>query len=407
MYRLPNLSRRARWAVPGGALVVVGAVMAGALITTAQASPALPPRTPAQLLAAVAARSGPPPALTGTVVESAALGLPQLPGMDDPTSVASLLAGSHTVRIWYANASHFRLAAPGSMSESDLVVSGRTAWLWRSTSNSVTRIVAPADSHESPAEAMPSQVTLTPQQAARQALAAVGPTTTVTVQSNVIVAGEAAYQLVLAPKSQRSLIGQVRIAIDATHNVPLRVQVFARHAVSPGFQVGFTSVSFVRPDPANFRFTPPPGVKVKTVTLPGPRSSVYQRAQAQASADAPTVIGDGWLAVAVLPAADIGGLVGSPSQAAAGAASSAARATAGQAPPGGGESAMALAGVLAKWATPVRGDWGSGRLLRTPLVSMLITNDGRVLIGSVTPSVLFADAAHAPSAAPGSGARSR
>src|SRR5215469_10047261 len=170
MYRLPNLSRRARWAIPGGALVAVGAVMAGALISTAQASPALPSRTPAQLLAAVAGRSGPPPPLTGTVVESAVLGLPQLPGMDDPTSVASLLAGSHTVRIWYADASHFRLAVPGNLSESDLVVSGKTAWLWQSTSNSVTRIMAPAHgagSQESPAEAMPSRAALTPQQAAR------------------------------------------------------------------------------------------------------------------------------------------------------------------------------------------------------------------------------------------------
>ena len=66
-------------------------------------------------------------------------------------------------------------------------------------------------------------------------------------QNNVTVAGEAAYQLVLAPRSASSLVGQVRIAIDATHNVPLRVQIFARGAQSPAFQVGYTSISFVRP----------------------------------------------------------------------------------------------------------------------------------------------------------------
>jgi hypothetical protein len=118
------------------------------------------------------------------------------------------------------------------------------------------------------------------------------------------------------------------------------------------------------------------------------------------------VAGHGWLAVAVLPATDLGGLlgnggglIGSSSRAAAGAASSAAKAAAGQASSGGGESAMALAGVLAKAATPVHGAWGSGWLLRTTLISVLITDDGRVLIGPVTPSVLFADAAHASSAA--------
>ena len=49
------------------------------------------------------------------------------------------------------------------------------------------------------------------------------PTTAISVDSNVTVAGEAAYQLELAPKSSRSLVGQVRIAIDARNNVPLRV----------------------------------------------------------------------------------------------------------------------------------------------------------------------------------------
>ena len=46
-------------------------------------------------------------------------------------------------------------------------------------------------------------------------------------------------------------------------------------------------------------------------------------------------------------------------------------------------------------ATSVHGAWGSGRLLHTSLLSILITNDGRVLVGAVTPSVLYADAAQA------------
>ena len=172
-----KFSPRARWAVPAAVLAAVGAVMAGALIGTAQASPALPARTPAQLLAAVAGRSGPLPALTGTVVESAALGLPDLPGTDNPSSVTSLLTGSHTVRVWYADPRHFRLAMPGMMSESDLIVNGRTAWYWQSTTNSVTRYVLPARDH--PADHGPAPaMALTPQQAARQALAAVGPSTT-------------------------------------------------------------------------------------------------------------------------------------------------------------------------------------------------------------------------------------
>jgi hypothetical protein len=83
MSGFPKLSRRARWSVPVAALVVTGGVMAGSLISVAQAAPALPSRTPAQLLAEVAADSG--PALSGTVLQTASLGLPSLPGGASPT----------------------------------------------------------------------------------------------------------------------------------------------------------------------------------------------------------------------------------------------------------------------------------------------------------------------------------
>ena len=41
-----KLSRRGRWAVPATALAVIGGVIAGVSIPAAQASPALPARTP-------------------------------------------------------------------------------------------------------------------------------------------------------------------------------------------------------------------------------------------------------------------------------------------------------------------------------------------------------------------------
>ena len=99
--------------------------MAGSLITAAQAAPGLPSRTAAQLLAEVADST--PPPLTGTVVETASFGLPALPAAANPASLSSLLAGSHTVRVWYASPQHFRLAVPESLSESDVIRDGRTA----------------------------------------------------------------------------------------------------------------------------------------------------------------------------------------------------------------------------------------------------------------------------------------
>ena len=240
MVQVPKLSRRARWAVPAGALVITGGVIAGSLISVAQAAPGLPARTPAQLLAEVADSTTPP--LTGTVVETASFGLPALPATGNPTSLSSLLTGSHTVRVWYSSPGHFRLAVPESLSESDVIRDGSTAWLWQSTLNKVTKFTLPAHS----TRAVPKQP-LTPQQAAQQVLAAVGPTTTVSVASNVTVAGQAAYGLVLAPKDARSLVGQVQIDVDGRNGVPLRLQVFARGASSPAFQVGYTDIHFVDP----------------------------------------------------------------------------------------------------------------------------------------------------------------
>ena len=390
MKALPTFSRRARWAVPTGAVALAAAVTAGSMISAAQASPELPLRTPAQLLASVAGRTAPLPALTGTVVETASLGIPQLPGTSNPNSITALMAGSHTIKVWYSDPTHIRLAVPVTLSETDLIRDGRQVSVWQSSSNTVTRIQLPAKAGKDAAHAstMPSPVPLTPQQAASQALKAVGPSTRVTVDRNVTVAGQPAYQLVLSPKAGGSLVGRVSIAIDATRNVPLRVQVFARGAASPAFQVGYTSISFVKPAAGNFSFTTPAGAKVKVISPPG--TSGTMPAKGKKASGEPQVIGKDWLSVAVLPASDLAGVMGAGSASAA--ASSAAQSAAGGSGGGSGESA-AVAGALLKSATPVHGAWGSGKLLHTSLVSVLMTSNGHVLVGAVTPAVLESAAA--------------
>ena len=374
MKQLARMSKRARWAVPAGAVIVVGGVLAGSMISVASAAPSLPAKTPAQLLAALASKPQAPP-LTGTVVETSSLGLPSLPGTSNPTSIASLLTGSHTIRVWYSDPQHFRVSVPQSMSESDIIRNGTNAWLWDSTQNTVTHMAIPAETGTKRAKAAPSQPPLTPQQAAQQVLAKVGPTTTVRVDSNVSVAGEAAYQLVLAPKSSSSLVGQIRIAVDGSRDVPLRVQVFAKGAKSPAMQIGFTSISFVKPAAANFDFTAPSGAKVVQESL-GSDSGQSKKAPA---GDA-SVIGKNWLAVADLPSSVLSDATSVKSQ-----------------PAGSGLSGDSdqVIGALFKSATPVSGSWGSGRLITTSLISVLITNNGRVLVGAVTPQVLYSAAAQA------------
>ncbi|HEX4833362.1 MAG TPA: DUF2092 domain-containing protein [Trebonia sp.] len=374
-----RLSRKARWAVPGVAVIATAGAIAASAIGVAQAAPGLPAKTPAQLLTAIGSTQSVPP-LTGTVVETTSLGLPKLPDAGNQGSLASLITGSHTIKVYWKDATHFRLAVPQPMSETDVIRDGATGWLWDSQGNTVTRFSA-ADKPAHPApEKLPP---LTPQQAASQALAAVGPTTVVSVDSNLTVAGEAAYQLVLAPKDSRSTIGSVRVAIDGKTNVPLRVQVFARGASSPAFQVGYTQISYTAPAAANFSFTPPAGATYDDTTKPSAGHDTSKAGYGQ--------YGQGWLAVAEVPQSVL---------AQAGPAPGATSAPSGTAT-FSGDSAAAVSAFLGA-AKPVHGAWGSGQLLHTSLVNVLIVGD-EMYAGAVDPSVLYAAVGHATPAGNGAG----
>ncbi|HSZ41055.1 MAG TPA: DUF2092 domain-containing protein [Trebonia sp.] len=379
-----KLSRHGRWVVPAAAVVVTGGVVAGLQIPSAQAVPLLPAKTPAQLLAMVNSQSK-LPAFTGTVVETTSLGLPQLPKVGNSTSITSLLTGSNTIKVYYDNAHHFRIAVPQTMSETDFIRDGNTMWQWSSTENSVTKyaLPAPPTKAEQPGTTLPARVPMTPQQAANQALAAVGTTTTVSVQSNVDVAGEAAYQLVLAPKDSRSLIGKIVIAVDGTHGVPLRLQVFAKGSSTPAFQVGFTQISYVAPAAANLQFTPPPGAKVKTENIGQDKTGASEGMNGQSDAGTGTY-GSGWLTVAEVPQSGI-----LPSSSSSSSSSSS------TAPAGGslGADTSGLANEILGAAKPVSGSWGSGSLLHTDLVNVLIVNN-KLYIGAVQPSVLYSAVEH-------------
>lgn len=386
-------SRRARWAVPAGTVALVAAVTAGSMVTAAAASPDLPARTPTQLLTALASHAGSPPAMSGTVVESADLGIPQLPGEQSQSSILSMLTGSHTIKLWYADPAHVRLALPIPLGETDLIRNGGTAWVWQSSSDSVTKITLPARRGGAPdGTGTGSAAPLTPQQAAQKVLAAVGPSTSVTSGPTTTVAGQDAYQLVVAPRDSRSLVGKVVIDLDAQHpGVVLSVQLFARGAASPAFQTGFTSITFGAPPASTFDFTPPPGASVHTLVPGQPTGGTGTGPRPRLAAPGVTAIGKNWLTVAVLPASALTALSqgGNPAAAVGQAAQSAASGPAGG---GGGVSSAAILAALLKSATPVHGAWGSGKLVQTSLISALITSNGHVLIGAVSPSVLYSAA---------------
>jgi hypothetical protein len=223
----------------------------------------------------------------------------------------------------------------------------------------------------------------TPEELAARLLAAADPTTEVAVHPEVNIAGRAAYNLVITPRTEGTLIGSVAIAVDGQSGLPLSVELKARGQEEPAFKLAFTSLSLEAPDASLFAFSPPPGATVKEIEVPahgtgqwgkghwpkhGPESGVVPDAEDPAAADPapvapdyrdpdggparPTVTGTGWESVVEFPA--------SPASAEAGAM-------------------VSNDPLLQQAAVAVPG----GRLFSTAVVNVLFTDDGRVFAGSV------------------------
>ncbi|RZS91755.1 outer membrane lipoprotein-sorting protein [Motilibacter rhizosphaerae] len=378
---MSTIPKSVKWGVPA----VVGTALAAGLAVipvVAGASPSLPSRTPAQLLESVQ-HSGSTP-FSGRIVQTSRLGLPQVPGLSSLVpqaassaaagtsgsatvgSLVELLTGSHNAQVWYAGPTKARVSLTAGSTETDAVRDGRDAWFWTSSSTTAQHATLPADTDDALSSAAAS---VTPSAVADQALAAISPTTDVTVDGTAKVAGRSAYELVLKPKQSGSLVRQVRLAVDSDTSVPLRVQVFSTQATEAAFEVSFSSVSFDKPDDSVFAFQAPSGTKV-VETGPaevgdGSKADEGRKALAGVGREAAPgdrsgfdVLGTGWTSVLQVKAGD-----GSAKEA---------------------KDAVAKLPV----GTEVSGSYGSGKLIETALVDVLVLEDGRVLAGAVTPQVL-------------------
>lgn len=361
-----------RWAVPVAcfAAVIALATLPGALSSAGASVPDLPTLTPAELLAK--AQSADVEALSGTVVLRNDLGLPDLSGLGGGSAdaVTALLAGSHEARIAVSGPDRVRVALPGSLVETNWILSGDDLWSWDSESQRVVHVsLAGADTGH---PQHPDRPDANPADLAQRILDAVTPSTDVAVRSPRYVAGRAAYELALVPKSGVSTVGAVAISVDAETGLPLDVAITPAGAGSPAFELGFTAVSFETPPDSTFAFTPPPGATVVEATDPAavasPGTESYHRrhggdrspapAETQPQPQKPTVdvVGAAWDSVAVVSGANL--------------------------PP---EVAK-----LFDAAPHVGSGATGGRLLTTKLVNAVLLDDGRIAVGAVTPDALLA-----------------
>ncbi|MFS0699156.1 outer membrane lipoprotein carrier protein LolA [Cellulomonas sp. 179-A 4D5 NHS] len=406
-----SFSQRARWAVPAvAAVAVAGAFVAPPLLASAGAE-GLPDVTPAELISSVAAAE--PVPMSGTLVYTARLGLPEIPfgevGGADPIA---LLGGSSTLRVWTDGSERSRVSLLGSVSEYSVVRDGAEAWTYSSSDEEVVHYALSAED-QARYDALAEQAragTLpevagelpTPDEVAGHVLAQAEQFSSVTLDSELTVAGRDAYQLVVTPKAgAETLIARTVVAVDAETSTPLRVQVWStQDEDAPALEVGFTDVAFEAPDDAVLAFSAPAGASVKDVEVPLP--SAADLAQVPSAKDAQelppgvTVTGTGWESVTEVTGLDVANLVaGDPA---------ALTSVPGAGKSFGSESAQDLIQEFAP--TDENGQHGvpdldtsalydqlttevpEGRLLSSSLLSVLVTTDGRVFAGAVPADVL-------------------
>ena len=154
-----------RWLVPFAAVLAIAAttLVAG----NASADEKLPPRSAGQLL--VDLQQAKVDGFSGSVQQSADLGIPALPGMGDRgNDFSSLISGTHTLRVAYAGADSSKVSLLGELSESSVIRNGADVWTWSSSENAVTHTtIDPADVRSKDRQ-LPADAPKTPQEAAAE-----------------------------------------------------------------------------------------------------------------------------------------------------------------------------------------------------------------------------------------------
>ncbi|WP_353826312.1 LolA family protein [Agromyces sp. SYSU T0242] len=409
--------RGARIAIPAVGVPVAVAI-AVLVPMQANATVDLPDKTAEELIAF--AEASEVDALSGSIEQRSELGLPDLGGLTGaapgsggagdgaegaPATVDDLIAlatGSFDAAV-YLDEEHARLQVLDALAERNVYAGPGETWFVDSETRTATRLTladdADVDALEAEVERMADEARAeaearlpdgeqlpTAQQVLERALDRLDETTEVSVGSDGRVAGRDAYELVLRPATDETLVGEIRIAIDGENGAALAASVTARGASGPAFSTRFTDISFEAPDPSVFAFEPGSAFTVVEEELPLPTVAELEAwaaeghdgdAEHETDAPRPIVHGEGWATVVEV---DLAALAEARARDAGEGGEDVAPAT--EPPFGDDEADLRLDGLT----TPVDG----GRAVATSLLSVLFTDDGRVLAGSVPVDTLVA-----------------
>lgn len=346
-----------------GTALGAGGLAFVAMPASADDKPALPQVSAEDLVQSVVKAK--PGAFDGTLKVSNDLGLPAV-GNAVPGAQALNMDSAH---IFTDGAGKSRLAVTQGASQETVVHDGTTVWDYSSKTNTATKLTVPVDVAQR--KGAGSDKTADPLAASTELLAKVRESSTVSVDGTASVAGRPAYELVLTPKpTERTLLREIRVAVDSQTRMPLRVSVLSNGTATPALEVAFTEIEFTQQPADLFTFTPPKGAKVqeKTATIDQQHKDLAEQAKQDTK-----IVGDGWDTV-VTGKVPADALNAAPKQ------------QSGREGRGANADPKAL---LERFGKKVNGAWGSGYLFTTKVGSAVLTDDGRFAAGAVPEQVLY------------------
>ncbi|MDA7761355.1 hypothetical protein N8885_02655 [Aquiluna sp.] len=276
------------------------------------------------------------------------------------TQAVELISGTHRIRVYNSGTDKLRAQILDPMSQRDLIVNGDQFWIY--DAKMATAVNGTIEMEQDPAKQAEAEKAITdyaasvaldltsPEAIADYLVSMIGDSSNLSVGTDHSVAGRTAYELILTPNVDGSLVERAKLSIDSETGMPLKVEVFSASQVDAAMSVGFESISFGAIDQSLFDFTPPAGTEVSSLD-----SSDYEAGDKDSADYAektePEILGENWLSVVHLAAM--------PTEIPADLMSNE---------------------LFGDMFTEVQG----GRVLTSALVNVLITDSGDVYMGAVT-----------------------
>jgi outer membrane lipoprotein-sorting protein len=174
-------------------------------------------------------------------------------------------------RLWVSNDGRMRLELQGQNGDAQVTLNNGKYSIYDPMSNTVYNGSLPQDEGASKdktsADKLPSVAQIQTQlNQLMQDVSIVGPT-----PRNV--AGQPAYKVQLSPKHDGGLLGDVQLAWDATHGVPLGIAVYAQGSGTPVLELKATQISFGRVAGSDLAIKAPSSAKTVRVSPAADRTA--------------------------------------------------------------------------------------------------------------------------------------